>query len=87
MAHRSRTTRLPLLILLAASAAGCQQLSGSRNDVAVAATLVEMSDALNQARQESADLQEQIDSLRTVVAKQDTVVRSLAAAAGIPFPP
>ena len=34
-----------------------------------------------------ADLQEQIDSLRAVVAKQDTAVRNLAALAGGPFPP
>lgn len=41
-------------------------------------------DEINAQRQDMAILQEQIDSLRTAVAKQDTVVRKLMNLAGIP---
>ncbi len=37
----------------------------------------DMADALNALRQDSAVMQGQIDSLRTVIAKQDTTVRNL----------
>jgi hypothetical protein len=49
--------------------------------------LIELSDAINDVRQENAVLQEQIDSLRTVVARQDTLVMRLAALAGVPTTP
>ena len=41
-------------------------------------------DEINAQRQDMAILQEQIDSLRTAVAKQDTIVRKLMNLAGIP---
>lgn len=41
-------------------------------------------DEINAQRQDMAILQEQIDSLRTAIAKQDTVVRKLMNLAGIP---
>ena len=46
--------------------------------------LVELSDAVNDLRRENSVLQEQIDSLRVVVARQDTMVRNLANLAGVP---
>jgi hypothetical protein len=42
---------------------------------------------LVQLREDNALLQAQIDSLRAVVAYQDTLVRQLAAAAGLPTRP
>ena len=87
MPSRSRSALVPLAILLAASAAACQVPGSNSNNIAVAQTLVEMSDAITPARQESADLQAQIDSLREALAKQDTLVRNLAALAGVPVPP
>ena len=87
MPSRLRSALAPLAILLAASAAAACQMPASGNNVAVAQTLVEMSDAITQARQETADLQAQVDSLREALAKQDTVVRNLAALAGVPVPP
>ena len=45
--------------------------------------LVELSDAVNDLRRENSVLQEQIDSLRVVVARQDTMVRNLANLAGV----
>ena len=47
---------------------------------------MELSDALNQVRQDNALLQAQIDSLRLVVARQDTLIRRLAAVTGVPVP-
>ena len=44
--------------------------------------LVEIGDALNAIRQEDALMQAQIDSLREVVARQDTVISRLQAAVG-----
>ena len=43
-----------------------------------------MADELNASRQQAADLQAQMDSLRTVVAKQDTLLTRLAGMAGVP---
>ena len=42
-------------------------------------------DGLNDLRQDNAALQQQVDSLRVVVAKQDTVIRQLANLAGMPL--
>jgi peptidoglycan hydrolase CwlO-like protein len=67
------------------SISSCMPTTG--NDVAVAQTINEMSDAVNELRQENANLQAQIDSLKAVAAKQDTVVRNLAALAGVAIPP
>jgi peptidoglycan hydrolase CwlO-like protein len=41
-------------------------------------------DELNAQRQDMAVLQEQVDSLKFAIAKQDTLVRKLANLAGIP---
>ena len=49
--------------------------------------MMDLADALNQMRDQSAGLQDQLDSLREVVYQQDTVIRKLALAAGIPVPP
>jgi hypothetical protein len=45
--------------------------------------MIGMSDALSGAQEETALLQAQVDSLREQVARQDTVLRRLAAMAGI----
>ena len=49
--------------------------------------MMDLADALNQMRDQSAGLQDQLDSLRDVVYQQDTVIRKLAFAAGVPVPP
>jgi len=81
--HRSATSRT-IVPLLAALVAGCQGAAPSTADVSTGQMLVELSDALNDIRQDNALLQAQIDSLRGEVARQDTVLTRLAAAAGIP---
>ena len=47
--------------------------------------IIQLGDGLNDLRQENAVLQQQVDSLSVVVAKQDTVLRQLANLAGIPL--
>ena len=51
-----------------------------------AQALVELGDALNAVREEQSILQTQVDSLREVVARQDTVIRQVANIAGVPVP-
>ena len=50
----------------------------------VATQLNQVADEIQTQRQDMATLQEQIDSLKTVTAKQDTLIKKLANLAGIP---
>jgi hypothetical protein len=49
-------------------------------------TVLQLGDAISMLQQENAILQEQMDSLRVAVAKQDTALRRFANLAGMPFP-
>lgn len=51
-----------------------------------AQALVELGDVLNAVREEQSILQAQVDSLREVVARQDTLIRQIANIAGVPVP-
>jgi hypothetical protein len=68
-----------------ALALACTACPASRADVAISEQIIQLGDGLNDLRQENAMLQQQVDSLRLVVAKQDTVVRQLANLAGVPL--
>ena len=70
------------VVLLAVVCAGCP---ASRADIAMAEQIVQLGDGLNDLRQENAEIQQQVDSLIMVVAKQDTVIRQLANLAGVPL--
>ncbi|HEX9565500.1 MAG TPA: hypothetical protein VF981_16090 [Gemmatimonadaceae bacterium] len=59
----------------------------TQQDLYIAQALVEIQDAMNEFRQASYDLQDRVDSLVTVVARRDTVIRQLANLAGVPVPP
>jgi hypothetical protein len=72
-------------VAVAATVAGAC-MPATTGDPAMAQIVLEMGDAVNELRQENAILQAQVDSLAILVAKQDTVVRNLAAAAGITMP-
>ena len=79
-----RSNRVPraaaaLVTLLAI--AGCGAGSAPA-DVSTGEMFVEISDALNGIRQENALMQSQLDSLREVVARQDTLIRRIGAATG-----
>lgn len=52
-------------------------------DTTLAEAVIDMSDALVAVREETALLQAQVDSLREQMARQDTMVRRLAAMAGL----
>jgi hypothetical protein len=63
----------------------CTACPASRADIAISEQIIQLGDGLNDMRQDNAALQEQLDSLRTVVARQDTVLRQLANLAGVPL--
>ena len=81
-----RNTRRPSAALVpAARALGALLGAESCAQPPVADTgsaLVEIGDALNALRQEDALMQAQIDSLRDVVARQDTIITRLQAVVG-----
>ena len=64
----------------------CAACPASRADVAMSEQIIQLGDGLNDLRQDNAALQQQVDSLRLVVARQDTVIRQLANLAGVPIP-
>jgi hypothetical protein len=67
------------------TAASC--LPPTERDFQLAQTINEMSEAMNEVRQLSYELQDRVDSLTMVVARRDTVIRQLANLAGVPMPP
>lgn len=75
----SRSAFALALILL------CTACPASRADVAISEQIIQLGDGMNDLRQDNAALQQQVDSLRLVVAKQDTVIRQLANLAGVPL--
>ena len=68
-------------LILTLGGAACP---ASRADVAISEQIIQLGDGLNDLRQENAALQQQVDSLRLVVVRQDTVIRQLANLAGVP---
>ena len=56
-------------------------------DATLGQTVIEMTDAVNALRDETSMMQAQIDSLRTVVARQDSAIARLSGLAGVPLPP
>ncbi|MEO7996376.1 MAG: hypothetical protein ABI852_02965 [Gemmatimonadaceae bacterium] len=62
-------------------------LPSPSRDVSQGQMMMDLSEALNQIRDQSASLQDQVDSLREVVYHQDTIIRQLAQGAGITVPP
>jgi hypothetical protein len=61
--------------------AGCRS---PQSDAYLIEQIRQMGDELNASRQQAADLQSQLDSLRGVVARQDTLLTRIAGMAGIP---
>lgn len=52
-----------------------------------AQVITELADAIGELQQNNAVLQDQVDSLKLVVARQDTMIARLAAVTGVPVPP
>jgi hypothetical protein len=63
----------------------CAACPASRADIAISEQIIQLGDGMNALRQENAEIQQQVDSLRLVVARQDTVIRQLANLAGTPL--
>jgi hypothetical protein len=63
----------------------CTACPATKADIAMGEQIIQIGDGLNDLRQDNAALQQQVDSLRLVVAKQDTVIRQLANLAGVPL--
>ena len=80
---RTRRARaLPTLALfLLVSCAGSQE-----TDIQQAEALLQLGDGLNEMRTQVGDIQAQVDSLRSIVARQDTIIRQLANLAGVQAP-
>ena len=79
--RRFPLTRRCVLAVALVSVAGCRS---PQSDAYLLEQLKQMADELNASRQQAADLQTQMDSLRAVVAKQDTLLTRLAGMAGVP---
>ena len=86
----ARSKALTLAALAAAvslaAAGGCVRLP-SNDNISQGQLLLELSDALGELRGQDAMLQEQVDSLRLVLARQDTLLARLANATGVPITP
>ncbi|MGI9078455.1 MAG: hypothetical protein ACR2G6_14175 [Gemmatimonadaceae bacterium] len=61
----------------------CTAVPSGSNE-AIGATVLEMGEAITSLQQSQAEMQEQIDSLRSDIARQDTLVRQVANLAGMP---
>jgi hypothetical protein len=79
--RRSALLRGGCVALVLALAAGCRS---PQSDAYLVEQMRQMADELNASRQQTSDLQTQLDSLRSVVARQDTLLTRLAGMAGVP---
>jgi len=70
-------------IALLVLAAGCRSPAA---DAAIAEQMQQMSDALVEMRDQVAVMTTTVDSLVVVAARQDTLIKKLAAASNVPIP-
>ena len=75
-----------LRLLLVAGLFGAASCQSPNQQAAVNQALSDAATAVNGIQQDVAQLQDQVDSLRTVVARQDTTIRKLANLAHLPVP-
>lgn len=83
---RSTLRRLRVLLgtAFASIVAGCQvSVPSASANLNTAQAVLDLGEGLTSIREENAMLQAQIDSLRVVVAYQDTVLRQLALVSGV----
>lgn len=74
-----------VVALLSTSAVACTMPMVDSSEISQGELMLQLSDALSGMRSESADLQEQIDVLSREVARQDSVIKRLAEATGVPL--
>ena len=70
-------------IVLTAAAAGLS-CRDPRAEANIAQAMTEVGTTLSLMQQDHSELQDRVDSLRLIVAKQDTLIRQLATLAGVP---
>lgn len=58
-----------------------------RAEANIAQAMIDVGTQISSMQQDYAVLQQQVDSLRTVVARQDTIISRLASMAGLPLAP
>lgn len=73
-----------LLVVAACAALSCKP--PTQKDLANGQLLNDVTDAISTLQQGTADIQARVDSLTTIVARQDTLLRQLAAIAGVQVP-
>jgi hypothetical protein len=73
-----------LCVLLLLALAGCRDPRAEAN---IAQAMTEVGTTLTLLQQDYSFLQSEVDSLRQVVARQDTIITRLASMAGLPLPP
>lgn len=76
--------RKATLLMFAAAFAGCRDPRAEAN---IAQAMTEVGTTINSMQQDFAILQQEVDSLRQVVARQDTILGRLAGMAGLPYSP
>jgi hypothetical protein len=81
MPSTARAVRPLALLALALAPTGC--LSSPKAEAARQQQMLELGDALNDLRLTTATLTATVDSLRTVIAKQDTTLARLANVTGV----
>ncbi len=81
MKHRIRFAAIAMAVVL--TTVSCRSPMA---DAQIAEQMKQLGDELNLLRQDASDIHSQLDSLRTVAAKQDTLLRQIAGMAGVPVP-
>jgi len=72
------------VLFICALLASCRDPRAEAN---IAEAMIQVGTEMSALRQDMAGLQNQVDSLRSVIARQDTIISRLAAAANVPVPP
>jgi hypothetical protein len=82
-------TRMSLMAVGLLAVAGCDGsgLPSPRAELAAGQAMLDLNESIIQLREENAMVQAQVDSLAEVVARQDSLLRQVAAQSGIPLPP
>jgi hypothetical protein len=83
-ARRRAASGVAIAIAISALAS-CQSIAPAGIET-LGESVLQLGDAVSALQQENAMLQEQVDSLRVAVARQDTSLRRFANLAGMPLP-
>lgn len=76
--------RCAVILLAVLTTLGCRDPRAEAN---IAEVMMEVGSTLTELRQDLGDLHNQVDSLKEVAARQDTIIRQLANLAGLPLRP